>query len=162
MQAIKKRKKGFTLIEMIMAIVLAGVVAGIIGGVINQGMNSWLFIKGQKSISADSNSVSQRMVREIRKTKSASSIEVFTSTRYKFVDIDENTIDYKKNGSNLERNGAVMLSNLASNGLEFIYLNGSGETTSITSEIRTVQITVIEQDRKNYVRLMSAASIRSR
>lgn len=158
-------KKGFTLIEIIMAIMIAGVIASIFGAVINSGMGAWFFIRGQRSAMLETSAVMKRMIREIRMTNGNfdSSILIFTSTQYKFKDVNDATIDYQQDSTDLERNGTVLLENLASpGGLEFVYLNSSGNPTTAKSTIRTIRIKLIVEEGDNRVRLQSAAGIRNR
>lgn len=157
-------RRGFTLIEIIVAVVIAAMMALVVGFVVNAGMEGWFFMKGQRAITMEARGVMKRMVREIRKTKGdAESVIIFTPTRYKFEDIDSNIIDYQKNGSNLERNGVVLLRNLASSGgLEFVYLDASGDAATLEENIRTIRITILVEEGDNRVRLRSAASIRNR
>lgn len=157
--------RGFTLIEIIMAIVLAGIIASVFAAVINSGMDTLFFLRGQKSSMADARSVLKRMEREIRRTKSASSTDIlnFTSTYYRFREVDNAVIDYQQAGTDLQRNGAVILQNLASaGGLNFSYLNSSGGTTTSAEAISLVRIAIIVEEGNNRVRLRSAARIRNR
>lgn len=157
------KKAGFTLIEIIMAVAIAGIIVSIFAVVINSGIGAWVFIKGQRNIMMETRGVMKRMVREIRRTNSADDINAFTSTQYEFDDIDNNRINYQQDGTDLKRNGAVFLSNLASpGGLEFVYLDASGEATALDVAIRTVQITLVVEDGENRVRLRGAAGIRNR
>ncbi|MFA6548524.1 MAG: prepilin-type N-terminal cleavage/methylation domain-containing protein [Candidatus Margulisiibacteriota bacterium] len=158
-------RKGVTLIEMIMAIVIVGIIASIFAVVLNSGMGAWFFIKGQKGMMMETRAVMKRMLREIRMTKSNDSSDIlnFESTRYRFIDVNNNTIDYQQSGTNLTRNSVVLLSNLANpGGLQFSYHNSSGAETTSTAFIRTVKITLYTQSGSNVVRLQSAASIRNR
>jgi type IV pilus assembly protein PilW len=50
-------------------------------------------------------------------------------------------ITYQLNGSNLVRNGNVLAEHI--DALDFVYLNGEGETAANVAEIRAVQITVV-------------------
>ncbi len=137
-------KKGFTLVEIVMAITIAGIIVSIFAVVINSGMGVWFLIKGQRSIMMETRGVMKRMVREIRINKDA-------------------RIYYQQDGMDLKRNGLVLLENLASpGGLEFVYLDASGEVTAIDEDIRTIRITIIVEEGDNRVRLRGAASIRNR
>ncbi len=138
------KKAGFTLIEIIMAVAIAGVIVTTFAVVINSGMGVWFLIKGQRSIMMETRGVMKRMVREIRMTKDART-------------------NYQQDGTDLKRDGLVLLENLASpGGLEFVYLNSSGEVTALDAAIRTVQITIIVEEGDNRVRLRGAAGIRNR
>ncbi len=158
-------KKAYTLMEIVISVAIAGIVAGVFAIVINAGMENWFLLKGQKRIMMETRAAMQRMLREIRITRDTSDTGIlnFTSTRYRFRDINNNTIDYQRDGSDLERNNRVLLENLAaSGGLEFVYLDASGETTAVRGNIRSVRVTLIVQEGDNRVRLRSAASIRNR
>ena len=107
----------------------------------------------------------KRMVRDIRRTKdnTDSVILNFTSTRYRFIDVDDNTIDYQRDGNDLEVNGNVLLPDLAVvGGLEFVYLDASGAIAGFAEDIRVVQITLIVEEGTSRIKLRSAASLRNR
>lgn len=161
----RRTKAGFTLIEIIMAIAIAGIIAGIFAVVINSGMGTWFFVKGQKGIMMETRAVMKRMVREVSRTRgnANSNIIAFTSSRYEFKDVDDNTIEYEQNGTDLERNDEVLLQNLViPGGLEFVYLNSSGNPTTAKSAIRAIRIKLIVEEGENLVRLQSAAGLRNR
>lgn len=158
----KRKKQGITLIELIVAITLVAIIAAVISFVVNSGLMSWLFMREQKEIMAQTRSALQRMVREIRRTNSTDGIIIFNATEYEFRDIAGQQIEYAKDGADLERNNEVILENLDSSGLSFVYLNKYGSVEANKDDIRTIQITLIVQKGDNRVRLRSAASIRNR
>jgi prepilin-type N-terminal cleavage/methylation domain-containing protein len=155
-----RSKNGFTLIEIIMAMVLIGIISAVVATVIAGGMNSWIFMKGQKDLMADASSTMRRMVREIKMIRSPS-IEVFASAECRFIDINNNSIDYVRTGNNLVRNGSVLLGNLAANGLQFSYYDNGGAAATLARAIKVVNISLIVQQGSNRVRLQSAAGIRN-
>ncbi len=155
------KRRGVTIIELIVAMVVAGIIAAIFGAVIAGGFNSWFFIKGQKALTRDASSAMRRMVREIRRTN-GSSITVFTSAEYRFIDLNTNVIDYQQSGTNLSRNGAVLLADLAPGGLQFTYLTTTGATAATAAAIKIVNIQLIAESGQNRVRLFNAAGIRNK
>lgn len=158
-------RRGFTLVETVMAMVIAGIIFAVFAAAINSGLGAWFFTKDQTSMMLESRSVMKRLVREIRRTRDRTSdgIMVFNASRYQFKDVDNNTIDYQQSGANLTRNGAVLLNNLAvPSGLQFTYLNTSGQPTLSRTAIRTVNIIILVESSANRVRLQSAAGIRNR
>lgn len=152
-------KRGFTLLEMVMVLALVGIVALILSQVIYSGMNSWFFIKEQKSMMTDASSAMRRMVREIRL---ANSITTFASSECQFTDISGAAINYRQVGSNLQRNSEIMLQCVAVNGLQFSYLDSQGGAAASASTIRSIQIVLTTQNGSNRVALLSSASIRKR
>lgn len=158
------RKRGFTLIEAVIAIAVAGIVVSVLAVVINSGLHAWFFIKGQRNYLAESRGAVKRMTREMRGIKNNSDgIIVFTSSRFQFKDASENTIEYRQNGTNLERNSVVLLENLANpGGLAFNYLTASGGVAATKEAIRTIQIELAVSSGNNQVRLKGAAGIRNR
>jgi prepilin-type N-terminal cleavage/methylation domain-containing protein len=162
---IKNHRAGVTLIEMIMVIMIVGIISSIFAVVFNGGMSGWFFMKDQKGMMMETRAVMKRMIREIKTTKNndSGSILNFEMTRYRFVDVNNNTVDYQKSGTNLLRNGSVILDNLDANGgLQFYYFNSSGAQTSSREFIRTVRVVLFTQSGNNSVRLQSAAGIRNR
>lgn len=159
-----RSRRAYTFVELVMVIVIAGIVAAIFAVVITTGIDSWVFMKGQKRVMADTRSAMKRMAREIRITKSVpAGVLGFSSTEYDFRDINGSRIEYRKSGSNLLRNGLVLLQNLeSSGGLEFVYLDSQGAGTTVINQIRIIQITLRVQDSSNRSRLRSAAAVRNR
>jgi len=158
-----KKRAGFTLIELIAATVITAIIVVVISFIINAGMDAWFFLNEQNRMMHDARDAMQRMQREIKRTASSESIATFLATEYAFTDVDGNSINFQKSGTDLERNGAVLLTDLTSaDGLEFVYLNELGVVTAATLEISTVQITMKLAKGANQVSLQSSASIRSK
>ena len=156
-------KNGFTLIEVIMGMAITAIIVVVISFVINTGMDSWFFMNEQGKMMADVRSAVRRMQREINRTASNESISTFSSAEYEFVDVDNNTINYQMNATNLERNNILLLENLApSEGLEFVYLDENGIETSSKEGIRTIQFTIKVSKGTNQVLLRSSAGIRNK
>ncbi|MFH1826668.1 MAG: type II secretion system protein [bacterium] len=151
------KRKGFTLIEVIIALVIAGLISGVFAVVISQGMSAWTFLRNQRSYLMDARGALKRMEREIR--HSSGDIIIFSPSEFEFVDIDNNTIDYRLSGQNLLRNEAVLLASLA--GFEFTYLNASGEAAALASQIRVVQMSLVVSQGDNLVKMQTAAGIRN-
>jgi prepilin-type N-terminal cleavage/methylation domain-containing protein len=156
------RQAGFTLIEIIIAMVVTGVIFTVFALIINTAMQSWAFMRDQKSVAAEARSAMQRMVREIRRTRDGSGITTLEAADYGFVDVDGGNIEYAQSGTDLQRNGVVMLENLDTGGLSFVYLDGSGVETTVEGEVRCVRISLVAEDGGNRVRLRASAGIRNR
>lgn len=155
-----KKKRGFTLVELIMAVVIAGIVSIIFAAVINGAMQSWLFLRDQRQMVTDAGSVMMRIVREIRRCNGTANIQAFNSGQFQFVDIDGNTVNFQLNGPNVQRNGVTLINNVS--GLNFTYLDLIGAVTAARDSIRTVQITLLVNNGVRNARLQGAAAIRER
>ena len=158
-------KKGYTLIELVIAILLAGIIVGVLGLVVNSGMDAWFFVRSQGKGMMETRSAMNRVVREIRSIKgnANSNILVFNDSRFRFLDINDAIIDYEQDGNDLLRNDVVILNNLLDpGGLSFTYLNSAGNPTTAKSAVRCVRIKLRVVDGSNQVRLQSSASLRNR
>jgi len=60
------KKSGFTLIELILAILLIGIIAGFIGGILLQETNMYSLIATRKEANIESKLVMERILKEVR------------------------------------------------------------------------------------------------
>jgi len=160
----KKSLKGFTIIETIITISLAGIIISILAAIINGGMAGWLFLRGQKDFLYQTESAVNRIEKDLIKTNGSSSTDilVFGTEECQVKTYDNETIDYRKNGTNLERNNIVILDNLPPDGLAFTYLGNDGAAATNQLDIRSIRFEVVQQKGRNRLRLMGEASIRNR
>jgi len=153
------------MVELALVMALISILAGFFAVVINAGIKSYIFQDKQDAMMTDTYSALKRMTREIRATRNnqPSSITVFSSLEYSFVDINGNAIDYKQAGTNLMRNTDVVLTDITTpSGLAFSYLNETGVATSIVTTIRLVNVVLSVNKGVNKVKLQSAGRIRNR
>lgn len=104
--------KGFTLIELVIVIVVVGVIASVFAILIIQGIDTYGFITIREDILSEAELAMERMVREIRQIQSyrdlvpAEATEVIylaDSSEFQFVDVHDNIIGFRKDGSSLFR-----------------------------------------------------------
>jgi len=83
-----------------------------------------------------------RMTYDIRFIPSTANILTFTSGEFKFNNTIENNIDYLLNGTNLQRSGSNLASNVTA--LTFTYLDSNGNSTAVLANIVSIrfQITI--------------------
>jgi prepilin-type N-terminal cleavage/methylation domain-containing protein len=127
--------KGYTLVELIVVMVIIGIVAAIGVPIMLKAVDVWSFSsRFQTNAVMSSVSAMHRMSKEIRRLKNDTSVITATAggSTYSFVDINNNQITYRLNGTTLERGvGATpvydgLLDNVQS--LSFQYFNDISST----------------------------------
>ncbi len=146
---IHPKQKGFTLLELVLVIVMVGVISVGITKIYAQVLS--ILLVGQNT----SNALSQgrvgmeRMIKEIRATRSAVDISVFTSSEYTFIDTDGNSINYKLSGGNLVRNNIALADGISS--LTFAYYDKSSNVTAAAANIAYIKISMnVTQKNTNF------------
>lgn len=97
------RKRGFTLIELIIVIVLVAILATIGAALMLELGDSFAYSIERRNLSSGADTALKRMEREMRRLKNDTSVITANSSTYRFVDIDNNTMQFALSGSNLER-----------------------------------------------------------
>lgn len=119
-----KNHKGFTLIEMILAITLLGIVAAVIAIPLSQGVKGWFQATSREGITQSGRIGIERMVREIRNTARKSNntpcISSATGASFSFSDASGNlttcnSIAFTLATPYIQRTDASGTSNLADN-----------------------------------------------
>jgi len=155
------KKKGFTLIEAVIAIVITAIIALAIATYIREGIEAWRFLSGQKSLALTSRAAMNRVVKELRRVRRSTNITTWTSQEMTFLDVETQTVTFSQEGTSLLRNGEILLDNLEDpGGLQFSYLDSDGSPAEDSSDIALVRckLTVVKND--NRFILESAARIR--
>ncbi len=98
-----KRKKGVTIIELIMVIVIVGVLVGASSMYIKETIDLWNFLNFRNEVVSQLRTALLRMGREIRLIKDESSITAAQVSRLDFTDVNDNTISYQLSSGNLLR-----------------------------------------------------------
>ena len=156
-------KRGFTLVEQVMVIVIIGFISLVFAVFIREGTSAWIYLSSQKNIALSTRSALLRVVREIKRMDQSSGITVCTSTEISFADIDHNVINFKQTGTQLLRNGQVLLDNLQeSGGLTFQSFDNTGIISPNLSQISLITCRLVVTERNNRFALMSAAAVRTR
>jgi hypothetical protein len=111
----------------VIVITLLGLIAGMAVPSVWQLGRAFSASLFRKDLSESADAALNRMSREIRRLRDATSIIIANASTYRFVDIDGNTRQYSVNGTNLERfdgtNTDILLQNASS--FAFTYLDGS-------------------------------------
>lgn len=138
------KRHAFTLIEMIMVIVITAILASVGVPLLFNLANSFQFSIGRKNLSESAEVSLRRMGREIVRLKGITSISTATSSVYAFTDIDNNSIQYDRSGSTLQRTLNGTTDTLADNvsSLTFTYYDDNENTTTTLADIRLIQIDI--------------------
>ena len=140
MRYVKKRNRGFTLIEVLVIIVVMSVLFGIGAKMVDTTMRSWNMITVRKQMLFRSRMGMNRMVREIRMADT-SKVTTCNATNFKFTNINNTSIWFHKVDDNLKMTDDILVTGLNNtNGLVFTYLDPNGDPTGTPAQIRRVKI----------------------
>lgn len=139
-------QNGFTLIEMIIVIVIISIIASIAAVIILQGVMAYQKEMSYSDIHNQGRLGIERMAREIRMIRSATTTDIstMTSTSLQFNDVNgNNNILFQRSGASVPysilRNGEVLANNIQS--VTFSYYQQNGSTTAgSASEVWFIQI----------------------
>src|SRR6267378_4088291 len=145
---------GFTLIEMIVALVIAGVLATIGARVMSSGFSTYFVGRELARAAIQGTLALERMTRDLRSIRSATAADLptMTATTISFVDANGNTNTYALAAGSvtysLNGGAAQPLADNVSN-LTFTYLQNDGQTgAGVATSVAyiTVAITVTTQN----------------
>lgn len=147
-----------------MALVISAIMTSVFAVVIAQGIDAWVFMRGHRSILSDVRSGLHRISRELVTVRdSASGLAVMGTNECQIIDQSGSTITFRQSGTELLRNGAVLVEHLdPAQGLVFSYLNGSGEAVSDAAEVRVIVFDLLAVEGNNRAALRGAAGVRNR
>ena len=144
----KKRTKknlGFTLIEFVLAIALASMLFLALGQMVIITIRSWDIAQASTDLIDKADVGCSLMAREIKQIKDAYNLITAQSADIKFVDIYNNTMEYKKTGTQLLCNTNAAMNDVSA--LSFVYLDKLGNV--IASPILSPSATNVQMVRIN-------------
>ncbi|MFA6383833.1 MAG: type II secretion system protein [Candidatus Omnitrophota bacterium] len=139
-------RRGVTLIELVVVIAVVGILAAMSSGYINQVVGTWQTVSFRMDTVAQMRSALDRMSREIRQVKNATSVYAADSSVFRFVGVDDATITYNISGTNVLRSNAVLATGAAR--LNFAYYDAEGEALAHpdvfpdATDIRRIAVTL--------------------
>ena len=119
-----RTRGGVTIIELVMVIVIVGILARLSAGYINQVVSTWQMVSFRMETVSQMRGALDRMSREIRQRKNATSVLTPTANALRFNATDNTTITYNVSGTDLLRNNTVLASGVTR--LGFTYYNATG------------------------------------
>lgn len=136
------KKRGFTLVEIILTIAILGVMAGTLAPWMINTMKGYDLVTSRKQMLAQVRAGFERMVLEIMLIPGQAQVLTTANNSMSFQYPAGTTITYSLSNGNLMRNSDVMVPNVTS--LAFTYYNEAGNTTTSASSVRSVkaQLTV--------------------
>jgi prepilin-type N-terminal cleavage/methylation domain-containing protein len=144
------RCRGFSLIELVIAMVLLGILAAVGSSMIGDAMNASMIATRNQSSGSQGRYAMERMVREIREMAygaSGYSITAKTSTSLAFSKENGTAVTITSSGTSLTLlynpgTTSTLTDQVSSGTFAFAYLDQVGGTTTNNDEIRFVQITM--------------------
>jgi type II secretory pathway pseudopilin PulG len=145
---------GFTLVEFVAVIVLTSIVFALGGLVLGRAFDSYALARDTAEVGWQGRVALERMVREMREIRTASSADIiaWTSSTIDFYDLGGNRVRFYQNGSQLARStdGGItfqpLAGNLPANALNFYYYRSDGAAPASESEIYYLALTLTITD----------------
>lgn len=142
-------RRGFTIVELVLAMALLGIQALILGPPIITAVKQYDLVWSRRQALAEARSAVDRMVKEMRLIpSSAAVVSIASPTQFQFQYPLGNTITYAQNGTSLERNGLMLAPNVGF--LEFKYYDAAGLETASIVALRSVQIRLTLNAKSNH------------
>lgn len=154
-----RNQRGYTLVELTLATVLVGIMASVGAFGMAPVLDSWV-LGSSRSQTANSSYYSiQRMTSEIAQIRNKQSVSTASSTFLGFNDVNNNSVTFTVNGSNLLRNNDILARGIV--GLTFTYrdLNdqilATPQVSPSTTDIWRITIEVVQQSGNQQIRMKS-------
>lgn len=148
------RKRGFTIIEVLFVVALAAVLLAAIYPYLRTFHTSWQSADRRAEIIQNARVGMDKIVRELRQAGSFTAIQGSLVT---FSDVDSNSITYRLNAGNLERNGAILAG--PADNLTFTYYDQDGGETAAAGDVKSVKIAMTLSDAEGAVDPLSFVSM---
>lgn len=130
--------KGFTLIEIVITIVLISIISGIAAMIILQGVRAYSDERNRSDVHYQARLAMERMAREIRMIRSRADITTMANADLQFTDVYGNTVRFNLVGSDIQRSGSVLASNISP--FAFSYYDTAGALTALSANLWLVEI----------------------
>ncbi len=136
----EKHSNGFTLVELVVVIIISGILAAVGVQMLGKTLSSFIFSRDVTKGDWQARVALERLTRDLRMARSATSLTITPATAITFSDTDGNNVNYFLSGSSLMRNTQVLADNISN--LQFTYLRSNGNTVESTTPALVYYITV--------------------
>lgn len=144
-----QKTRGFTLIELVMAITLMGLFVSAATVAFTPVLKTWSLNVPRSEITDATEFALSRMSYEMTQLKDAAGVLVAQGNRFQFIDVSDNTVDYTLSGTDLTRNSDILSRGVQSLSFTYYDVNGAVLATPQVSpshtDIWSVQISVTGQ-----------------
>ena len=142
-----RKRRGFTLIEIIITIVVLSIISTLFAAYIRTGIDVWLRLRAENMLQAEGRTAASHILENIRGMQGRASITVMTTSEVEFFDGDGVTHNYQiaQSGSDylLNYNGVFLTSYLAPAGLQFVYLDHDGNQVFSASAVEAIRFRLL-------------------
>lgn len=134
------KKKGFTLVEIILSVSLVGILFIFAGLLLRSGLDAYTHLSQRGANLQASRFAMDRMIRELIQVEddNPNNIQSIQSNRIVFVDSLGITSDFELIGQNIMRNNDILLGNVTS--LTFTGFASDNSITTAAPQVRRVRI----------------------
>lgn len=155
-----RRSKGYTMIELILGLALIGMVVYGLGVFIVKGMDAWQLLRERNILQTEARSVSARMLSAFRTISSTSEITAINPGEFGFAGKNFR-LDNNGSAYSLNYNGNSLSNYLASDGLNFTYLDVNGNSTLAIADIRAVRFEIKFKKGPEHFEIQSSCRLRT-
>lgn len=138
-----RNSKGFTLVEIIIAIVIISIIAGIAAMIILQGVRGYSDEEQRSNLHYQARFAVERMAREIRLVRSQPDITTMAANTLQYIDIQGNQMGFQVVGNTIQRAQNATSQPLATGSnvaLNFTYLRQDGTPAAVAAQLWFVVI----------------------
>ncbi len=148
---------GFTMIELVVAIVLVTIFSVFLGRLLLSGVDAFNFANERKTALRRARIALLEIARDVRQVKSRSSIVLARSDSLVFMTVSDELVSYGWNGSRVSRNGTPLALNVTSFSFSYYTEDGSPlqSPVSNTELIRVVDVHLTIQIGDQHVSLQT-------
>ncbi len=116
---IKNKERGFTIVEAVIAMTAISVIGVSIVAFMNPAMNLMARRHFNEGPAREGRLAIMRMSRDISQLRNAASVQTASSTQFRFINVDNQSITFTSSANTLTRNGVALAKHVSS--LQFVY-----------------------------------------